>query len=194
MTLRVPALVALVLMAVGGCAAPVVAPPTAAAPAPTDPVSRAAEWLAQADSQVVSSAKRAELVAALDRLGMTHADDSDDDPMARWRAEAAAGGHATLPFRGRALGPAYRSGWLEPGANKALDQLFLAGETARISLTNADRLPMALTIIDPNSKVICQENGPPPGRCQWVALFTQRYRIELSNRGQTRLRYFLVTN
>lgn len=195
MNRRYAAIPLAVAITLAGCGAPRVTEPTAAtAPVPDDAVGRAAALLAEADTPATSATRRATLVAALDRLGSAAQPDSEDDPLARWRIEGEAAGQAAVPDRGRALGPAYRSGWLEPGANKVLDQLFLAGQTARIALTSPDRQPIALTISDPASKVICRQDGPPPGRCQWVSVFTQRYRIELANRGQVRLRYFLVTN
>lgn len=194
MTRCLVAFAALAMLALGGCAAQQRTFPATAAQPSLDPMTRVAEMLADADNPTMDAAMRAERVAALDRMGLRRAEDSEDDPVSVWRAQALANGYSPLPFRGRALGPAYRSGWIEPGANKALDQLFLAGETAQISLSNSARAPMALTISDPQAKIICQQDGLPPGRCQWVSLFTQRYRIELHNRGQKRLRYFLVTN
>jgi hypothetical protein len=180
------------LLTLAGCAT-VKPVPQMAAVIPSDPVERAAFWLAEADSPDTPPLRRAQLVAALDRTGLHASKDSDDDPVGQWRAEAAAAGQAAIPERGRALGPAYRSGWLEPGAVKSLDQLYLAGQTARIALSSPGKQAIALTISDPASKVICRHDGPG-GRCQWVALFTQRYRIELGNPGKARLRYFLVTN
>jgi hypothetical protein len=180
------------VFALPGCAA--IAPaPQVAAVVPADPVERVASWLAEADSPDTAPPRRAQLVTALDRSGLQTSKDSDEDPVAQWRAEAAALGGAPIPERGRALGPAYRSGWLEPGAIRTLDQLYLAGQTARISLSSSGRQAIALTISDPASKIICRQDGPA-GRCQWVAIFTQRYRIELSNPGKARLRYFLVSN
>jgi hypothetical protein len=179
-------------LALGACAAQPNAPQPAATPVlPQDPVERAAALLVLAE---VHPEARAEHLLALERLGLTLLPDSAEDPVREWRAAAEAGGQVFAPYRGRALGPAYRSGWLEPGARLATEQMFLAGQTARIALNSPSRQPIALTITDPASNLICQRDGTPKGHCQWLSLFTQRYRIEISNPGAVRLRYFLVTN
>lgn len=183
------ALVPLLLAACSTAPAPI-----ASAPLPVDPVARAAQWLAMAADPAATPATRLEALRGLDRMAVRTLPDSEDNPVEQWRAEAISGGATFLPERGRVLGPAYRSGWIEPGQRKTLEQLFMAGKTAHIVLSSPARTPMALTISDPGGKTICQESGPPPGECKWLALFTQRYRIELSNPSAARQRYFLVTN
>lgn len=168
--------------------------PIAAAPGAEDPVAQAATILAAAADPTLDAKARAPLLARLDQLSVQSALDNPDDPLPSWRSEAADAGLTLPPVRGRVLGPAYRSGWLEPGKTQSMEQLFLAGTKAQIILTSPDRGPLALQIRDRDQNTICQQSGPPPGRCQWVAIFTQRYQIELSNPGTVRRRYFLVTN
>lgn len=193
-----PALcLAMAPLLLAGCSmapAPIASAPLPVDPLAVDPVARAAQWLAMADDPAATPATRLEALRGLDRMAVRTLPDSEDNPVERWRAEAIGGGATFLPERGRVLGPAYRSGWIEPGQRKTLEQLFMAGKTAHIVLSSPARTPMALTISDPGGKTICQESGPPPGECKWLALFTQRYRIELSNPSPARQRYFLVTN
>lgn len=181
-----------VIFGLSACTASNITPPSAATP--PDAVTQAAALLAAVSNPALNTKMRAPLLAKLDQLNIQAMTDSEDDPLPRWREEAAAKGLTPPPVRGRALGPAYRSGWLEPGKTLSLEQLFLAGQTAQISLSSPQRGPLALMVSDRDEKAICRQDGPPPGRCQWMALFTQRYRISLSNPGTERRRYFLVTN
>lgn len=181
-----------VLLGVSGCTALDARTPVAAAP--PDAVAQVAALLAAASDPALDAKARAPLLARLEQLDIQPVADIEDDPLPGWRDEAAAKGLAQPPVRGRALGPAYRSGWLDPGKTVSLEQLFLAGKTAQIILTSPDRAPLALLISDRDQKAICRQDGPPPGRCQWLAIYTQRYRISLGNPGTERRRYFLVTN
>jgi hypothetical protein len=167
--------------------------PNAAAPV-LDTVERAAMLLAEAAREDSDLADRTRAIQLLDRIGLRLGEDSETDPVAEWRKDAVVAGTEFIPRRGRTLGPAYRSGWLGPGEEKALTQLFLAGESARISLSSPDRSAISLKVVDPAKQIICEKNLAVSGRCEWMAVYTQRYQIIVSNPSTARIRYFLVTN
>ena len=183
---RMGPLVVALLMA--GCAS--VPPPPLALPAPTgDPLNDAAALLAMADS-TDDPRLRAPLIERLDALDVRLADGAGDDPLARWRNEYQASGAA--PWRGRALGPAYRRARVAPGEKLRIEQVFLAGERARIAAEASGGGQVALAINNPRSEAVCQRQLAPRGNCNWLPIYTERFSIELENTGSQPASVFIV--
>lgn len=168
------------------------------APALSDqaaPVSRAgatAALLAAADSAAAGTDKAArkalgQSLAALDRVG-AHAQDGQEDALPGWRAQA--GPKATgAVYRGRVLGPAYRRGWLEPGAELKVEQLFLGGQAATVAVAATPSQPLRLSIQGASVAAPCAAETRD---CRWVPIFTERYTIRVRNAGAAKARYYLV--
>lgn len=90
---------------------------------------------------------------------------------------------------GRIGGDAYLQGWIEAGAELKLEQQFLAGQPAAVTLRTAAPAPLGVTVAEPGEQPVCR--GAPRG-CRWRPLFTQRYAITLRNAGGVRVRYLLM--
>src|SRR5690349_8626514 len=107
------------------------------AAAPADPVDGVSQALARGMAAEAAGDGRAMLEAArwLEGYGARAAEGAGDLAV-RWRALALARGvkAGDPPFRGRALGPGYRRGRLDPGGAAATDQVFLAGQKAVVAL------------------------------------------------------------
>ena len=97
-------------------------------------------------------------------------------------------------MRGRGLGSAYQSGWLEPNGSKRIEQIFLAGEAARVSLSSLTKAPLDINVNGPDAKNVCRQSAGINGRREWMAIYSQRFSIEIRNPASKRVRYFLVTN
>lgn len=189
------------LLLASGCAGlPQVVPPRVAEPAPvgvsaaTDDAPGRAERVAEA-LLMAAEAERAQddagLVRAaslLERLGATPQTDTDAAAMTRWLASLP--GDAA-PLRGRALGPAYRSGMLEPGGATQLHQTFLGGRSARIVLRVSKGPALRLVVSDQSNRQVCAVNDDPV-TCRWMPLYTQRHRIEIVNTGRDQTEFFIV--
>ncbi len=95
------------------------------------------------------------------------------------------------PYRDRALGPAYRIIAVVPGGSARFDQVFLAGQRARVAVVAHGTPPARVAVTDDDGLAQC---GPsdPVGRCDWVPLWTTRFRIELKNPGITAASYTVV--
>ncbi len=169
------------------CATP--SPATFAAPGPTgDPLTDSALLLAASEA-APDAAARAPLVARLEAAGVTVVEGTDDDPLGAWRRESA--GEAPV-YRGRALGPAYRRATIAAGSTMRLEQIFLAGERAEIAAAANGSKALTLSVRDRQEAAVCSETFAPAARCRWLPLFTQRYLIELENRGETPASVYLV--
>lgn len=159
------------------------------------PVSRAvvtADLLASADAAAAGTDKAAHRalgrsVTALERIG-AQAQEGEEDPLPGWRVQAGpAPSDAT--FRGRVLGPAYRRGWLEPGAELAVEQLFLGGQAATVAVAAAPSQPLRLSVQGGQASPSCSGNARD---CRWTPIFTERYTIRVRNAGAAKARYYLV--
>lgn len=177
-----------------GCVGPPepAASPDALAPeAATSPALRVAADLAVAE-QAEAAGDTAALAAAVNRLrnrGAHALDPSAEAILARWSAAA---GVDPAPLRGRALGPGFRRGTLAPQESRALEQLFLAGKPAEISLQSSSPRGLRLTLRDAKTRIVCNHD-PAAGRsCRFTPIFSQRYGIEIANGGQGDASYFLV--
>ncbi len=192
--LRGVAVLAALLLA--GCntatSQPLSAPPLALAPA-ADPATDAASLLAAAEAAPTAEA-RAPLLARLDALGVRPAEDAaSDDPLTGWRNQAKAGDGA--PWRGRALGPAYRRAVVAPGESLVIQQIFLAGQRAQIAAHMAGTASggqVALAISNPRQEPVCTRQLAPRASCDWLPIFTERFAIALRNSGNREASVYLV--
>lgn len=159
-------------------------------PSPTgDALSDAAALLAAAEAAPDASS-RAAIIERLDALNVRPAADEAEDPLGRWRSEHVTQG--TTPWRGRALGPAYRRARVEPGQKLRIEQVFLAGQRAEIAAQTSGGGQVALAVAGPRSEAICERNLAPSGRCNWLPIFTERFSIELENRGNRTASVYIV--
>lgn len=178
-------------MLIGGCATQP-APRVSAVGAPPSAAEQAAALLAEAAASADGRGDTARLgraIRALDAIG-AHPIDPADDALGAWRARAGIG----PAFRGRLLGPAYRSGTLDPGETTATEQLFLAGQPASVAVAARGADTLILAVSDDRSASICRPTGSRSPACAWTPVFSARYRISVANRGRRAATYYLVTN
>ena len=97
---------------------------------------------------------------------------------------------APAPSRGRALGPAFRSGELAAGSMVELEQTFLAGQGASIALRTHGGHPVALKVFDGRAKRLCAKSGERMA-CRWTPPYTQRHVIRIDNPRRAAVRYFI---
>lgn len=177
-------------------AIPVLALLVAASP-PSEPVDAVALALARGIAAEQSS-DGAALLEAASVLDANGARPADADAATQWRDDARRRGakmHPTSPWRGRALGPAYRSGVLGAGETLVTEQVFLAGRKAQVALVPQPARSLAIRIVAPDDKSLCdREAAAPRETCNWLPLFTARVRIHVVNRSRQPARYFLVSN
>lgn len=114
-----------------------------------------------------------------------HAVDGTRNLAVAWGATAAP------TFRDRALGPGYRIVAVGAGGNAHFEQVFLAGQRARIAVVAHGTAPPRLAVTDDDGLPQCGANDAA-GRCDWVPLWTTRYRIDLKNAGVTTASYTVV--
>ena len=69
--------------------------------------------------------------------------------------------------------------------------MFLSGKRASVALSAPSGARLKLEVEDRSEEAVCGKEGNP-NHCQWVPLFTDRYRIRIINPGATSVRYFLV--
>jgi hypothetical protein len=159
------------------------------------PADRVADALAAGEMAATGEALVA-AAARLDRLA-AHPMDGGEDLAARWRAQGAALGvrDETPPMRGRALGPAYRTGQLGAGAHIDLEQIFLGGEAAVVVVVPEAGRSLHVSVADADRAPVCgRAVEPPKGACRWLPIFTTRFRISVTNPAPTPARYYLVSN
>ncbi|QIQ87024.1 hypothetical protein [Erythrobacter sp.] len=130
----------------------------------------------------------AEAAERLARIAPEAASEADEARLARW-LEALP--EDAPPMRGRALGPAYRSGTLDPGASATLEQTFLGGRAAQIVLRVAKGPDLRLTVRDQADRQVCDGRADPV-ECRWTPLYTQRHRIEIANDGPRVSKFYIV--
>ncbi|MBU7579202.1 MAG: hypothetical protein KAF27_01845 [Porphyrobacter sp.] len=184
---------ALLALTLAGCGA-ADAPISAAAPVPEAQAEGRAEQLAEALLLADRAEARgdpaalAEAALRLDRLAPRAQTEADAAAQDRWRTHLPAD---AAPFRGRALGPAWRSVALQPGAMTQLNQTFLGGRAARIVVKVAEGSTPRLMVRDQTDREVCRaEQGSVT--CRWLPLYTQRHRIEIVNSGRAPSRFYVV--
>jgi len=85
-------------------------------------------------------------------------------------------------------------GTLAKGNSVVIEQVFLAGQDARVAVQALERGTLRLEVTDTDRRAPC---APPVGlqaRCQWVPLYTQRFAIRLTNAARAATSYYLVVN
>lgn len=130
----------------------------------------------------------ARAVQQLESLGASPQNETDAAARKRWLASLPPD---AAPMRGRALGPAYRSGVLDAGAATQLHQTFLGGRSAQIVLRVSRGQAPQLVVRDQSGRQVCAVDDDPM-KCRWVPLYTQRHRIEIVNTGSEQSEFFLV--
>ncbi len=101
-------------------------------------------------------------------------------------------GAGTPPaYRDRALGPAYRIIAVVPGGSARFDQVFLAGQRARVAVVAHGTAPARVAVTDDDGLPQCGASDAV-GRCDWVPLWTTRFRIELKNPDSQAASYTVV--
>lgn len=124
----------------------------------------------------------------LDRLGPAPQTEADAASMRRWLESLPPDAE---PLRGRALGPAWRSVALPPGASTRLNQTFLGGRSAMIVVRVAQGPAPRLVVRDQSDRQVCNAVDDPV-KCRWVPLYTQRHAIEIANTGQQLSEFYIV--
>ena len=175
----------------GPTAPPLAQPAAPAAPQPgADRAEHVAEALLMADRAERAKDQDALARAAqrLVRLGAAAQTEADGKVLERWFASLPSD---AAPMRGRALGPAFRSGRLGPGAATQLNQTFLGGRSARIVLRVANGPAPRLVVQDQSGRQVCAA-ADDPVTCRWVPMYTQRHRIEIVNAGPAMSQFYIV--
>lgn len=183
-------------LALAGCGAGGASPRgTAQVPlAAPDTASGRAEHVAEAllaaerAERTADTAALAQAALALERLAPVAQTGEDDATLRRWRASLPAG---APPMRGRALGPAWRSVTLQPGASAQLNQTFLGGRSAQIVVRVTEGSTPNLMVRDQSAREVCRAEKDPVN-CRWVPLYTQRHRIEIINSGRRVSKFYIV--
>ncbi len=133
----------------------------------------------------------------LEGVGAKPEKDQRDDLSRRWSEQAKLiDPSITLPvYRGRALGPSYYKGVLSPVSSTSTSQIFLAGKKASVALVPVSNKPMSINIYDGRGKNICTRSTElKPANCQWLPLYTERYRIDINTSANQSVTYYLVSN
>jgi hypothetical protein len=160
-----------------------------AADQPTDAFSRAVAGL-RSGSAAEAAHDRVRLGSAVRQLEASgaHPMDGGDDPVKSWRAQA---GVANGPaYRDRALGPAYRHIALARAATIHFEQVFLAGQRARIAVVPMRRAAARLRVQDEDGHQVC--TAASTGGCDWVPVWTTRFRVDVVNTGPQAAEYIVV--
>lgn len=140
---------------------------------------------------------KAMLAAArsLEALGARPADGAADLAAHLRRQAAARGVRDELPrTRGRALGPAYSEGILQPGETLSTEQVFLGGQKAEIGLVPQPRRSLTIHIAARDWQICGRAVQALKATCSWLPIFTQRVEIRVTNPGSLPTRYYLVSN
>lgn len=160
-----------------------------AADQPTDAFALAVAGFRKGSAAEVTH-DRARLGAAvrLVEASGAHPADGTDDMMRSWRARAA--GTNEPVYRDRALGPAYRHIALPRAGTIHFEQTFLAGERARIAVVPLRRAAAKLQVLDDEGHPVCASAS---GRsCDWIPLWTTRFRVDVVNTGARDAEYIVV--
>lgn len=96
------------------------------------------------------------------------------------------------PMRGRVLGPGYMRGTLKSGESWTHEQNFLAGEPASLAVSNRGSGPLELHVSNGRKSSVCSFRASSRRVCRFTPIYTQRYRIELTNEGSNDAVYYVV--
>ncbi len=157
------------------------------------PSEQLADDLVQADAAYAAGndAALAVLLRRIEMRGAKPASSAEPDAVALWRARAP---DTLPPMRGRALGPAFSRGVLSPGKMMATEQLFLSGKSVTVTVGVAEPEKVRLRVTNAASRRVCEQEPAHARDCKFTPVFTQRYRIELLNKGVADARYYLVVD
>ncbi|HEX8300798.1 hypothetical protein [Sphingomonas sp.] len=170
-----------------------------AAQAQQDPVDAVAHALARGFAGEQSGDAKAMLAAAgvLQSRGAKPAA-GEADISVQWQTQARRRGakfRPAAPYRGRAMGPAYRRGVLAAGESLSTEQVFLAGQKASVTLVPQPSRHLTIRILTPDRKNLCELTATAPrAACNWLPMFTTRVRIQVTNGSKQPAHYFLVSN
>lgn len=156
---------------------------------PMEPAAAVAQLLAQAERAHDDPTRLGILLAALDGLGARPAEGAVD-AMAAWRGKAKA--PQTPPYRGRVLGPAYKTGMLDPGKSVRLPQLFDGGRAARVAVATPGQAGIDFMVLDGEARPVCPPGQARNRQCTWTPLYSGRFEIVLSNSSASATGYYLV--
>lgn len=144
--------------------------------------------MAERAERSADAAALARAAVRLDRLAPVAQTDEDETSLRRWLVSLPAD---AVPLRGRALGPAWRTVALAPGASTQLNQTFLGGRSAQIVVRVAQGPTPRLVVRDQSDQQVCKAADDPVS-CRWVPLYTQRHRIEIVNAGREPAKLYIV--
>ncbi len=157
-----------------------------------DILQKGAAAQARGDAKALTAQSRAlDLMAA-------RPTDGEPDLAQQWAAQARALGAPTqvsTPFRGRTLGPAYRSGQVSANGSFHTRQNFNAGHRAEIVVVPVDAARLSLQVRDDDGGSICTV-APSTGNlgCRWVPPFTGASDIEVRNEMNQQVSFYMVLN
>ncbi|WP_430429726.1 hypothetical protein [Parasphingorhabdus sp.] len=166
---------------------------------PRSSVMRTANAIAQGEAalrsdQADSLMRAAQILAA---VGARPADSNADNLADTW-AQIASRQNPQLVapiYRGRLLGPAYKSGTITGNGSIVIEQLFLAGKKATVALVPAAASKLTIHVKNGNGEPICvKPKVKEKASCQWLPVFTDRFEIRVQNQSQTSVKYHLVLN
>lgn len=107
----------------------------------------------------------------------------------RWLGESR--GNTASAYRDRPLGPGYRTIDLARGESARFDQIFLAGQRARVAVVPLGRARYTMKIVDDAQQNVCAASSAR-APCDWVPSFTTRFSIEVRNAGAARANFVVV--
>lgn len=155
-----------------------------------DPFDRAVDALGSGTSAAIHGDKRRLQAAALAlRASGAVPAAGEEDLTARWLRAAPASPRAAE--RDRVMGPGYRAFALDAGGGIAFEQIFLAGQRARIAVVSPRRADFHMRVRGEQQEIVC-ESSPSRALCDWVPSFTARFRIEMRNPGRQAAQYYVV--
>jgi len=172
-------------------ALPVVAALVVAAGAPDDAFDRvgAALQSGQAAETVGNRGRLREAVSMLAAAGAVPAD-GQEDLSRRWDT-AAGQSTAVLPaYRDRVLGPAYRTLNIPVGGAATFQQTFLAGQRARVAVVGLNHSDFMLSVTDDGDAGVCERTSRTA--CDWIPLWTSRFKLRVTNSGRVPGIYYLL--
>jgi len=158
----------------------------AAAAAPADDFDRVAAAL-EAGTSAETAGQPSRLHGAALALAATGAVpvDGQEDLARRWQ-----GASGPPTYRERALGPAYRAITIRAGATATFQQTFLAGQRARVAVVGLKRSTFVLSVTDDGNIGVCARTSR--ATCEWIPLWTTRFKLNVVNSGPADGAYFLL--
>lgn len=195
-------LAAISLLALAACTAslaPEVAANQAALP-PADTHDRVVEALLKgSEAQAARDAKSLDRSQRLLVSAGARPEEGTPDLAAAWQADAERIAGKPFPepppVRGRVLGSAYRTATLAAGATLTLEQIFMAGQKAKVSLVPGAKSQLGFAISEGSADPVCAKDvAGAPASCSWLPIWTTRYKIAISNKSKRPAPVYVVVN